>query len=276
MDKVLPENCTIEFDLFLQSEGESSIPYIKFGLTQVRDVLKEDISRKEQFYTRIGRYNEEDGQNVDYGIAYEPIATKNDFPLTKYINKILRVSMAINKTRIRVYLDQSKIIDLPRALTTNMRNNFFIENVSVIPASKLGLLVGNLRIASGDVDARSLLVKQLLENGKAVTSDILFDVNSDVIKTQSYSIIKQFGEALEKEPTLKIKIVGHTDSDGADGANLILSQKRAGAVKAYITENFSVTGSRIQTDGKGETQAVAPNTTAAGKAENRRVEFIKL
>ena len=275
MDKALPENCTIEFDLFLSAEGEQRIPTIHFGLTPVRDILKEDIYYKEKFFVNIFRYAEKDGQGVEYGLR-EVIGNKNDFPLTNYINKVLHVSMAINKTRIRVYLDQSKLIDLPRALTADMRNNFFLNNGYVIPASELGMLLSNVRIATAETDARSLLIKDLMEKGKAVTNDILFDVNSDVIKPESYSVINQFGEALKDNPELKIKITGHTDSDGADASNLVLSQKRAASVKRYILENYGIAQNRLTTDGKGASVPVASNTTTEGKAKNRRVEFIKL
>lgn len=275
LKKALPENCTIEFDLILLDEGERRTPNIDFGLTPVKDILREDLYYKDKFYTTIRRYNERDGRTLEYGLK-EVVGNKNEFPLPSYTNKVLRVSMAINKTRVRVYLDQTKILDLPRALTDPMRNNFFLTNGPVIPASELPVVVGNIRIASGNVDARSLLIKQLMEEGKAVTSDILFDVNSETIKPASYDIIKQFGDALVANPSLKIKIIGHTDSDGADAENLSLSQKRAAAVKMYITENYAVAGSRIQTDGKGEAQPVAANTSADGKAKNRRVEFVKL
>ncbi|MRG48597.1 OmpA family protein [Chitinophaga sp. SYP-B3965] len=275
LKKALPENCTIEFDLILLDEGERRTPNIDFGLTPVKDILKEDLYYKDKFYTTIRRYNEKDGRTLEYGLR-EVVGNKNEFPLPSYVNNVLRVSMAINKTRIRVYLDQTKILDLPRALTDPMRNNFFLTNGYVIPASELPMVFGNIRIASGNVDARSLLIKQLMEEGKAVTSDILFDVSSDVIKPASYDIIKQFGDALVANPSLKIKIIGHTDSDGGDAENVSLSQKRAAAVKMYITENYAVAGSRIQTDGKGEAQPVAPNTNSDGKAKNRRVEFVKL
>ena len=276
LKKSLPENCTIEFDLFLQTQGERSIPNMQFGLTTVKNILKEDMFYKDRFFMNVARYNERDGQTVEYGLKNDVIGNKSDFPLTKYTNKILHVAMAINKSRIRVYFDDKKLIDLPMALTADMRNNFFLNNNFVVPASEVGMLVGNLRIASGEVDARSLLIKDLMENGKAVTNDILFDVNSDKIKTASFAIISQFGDALQNNPALKIKIIGHTDSDGSDAANLILSQKRAAAVKTYITENYAVAGNRIQTDGKGSSQPLAPNTTADGKTKNRRVEFIKL
>jgi outer membrane protein OmpA-like peptidoglycan-associated protein len=184
--------------------------------------------------------------------------------------------MAINKTRIRVYADQVKLIDLPRALTPGMRNNFYLSSVYMVPAPQVDVLVGNIRIASGETDVRSLLVKQLLEEGKAVTNDILFDVNSDVIKQSSYTVIDQLGDALAKNPSVRVLIVGHTDSDGAAAHNMDLSQRRAAAVKNYIITHFSVADARLQSDGKGATQPVAANTSDAGKAKNRRVEFVKL
>lgn len=276
IDKALPENCTIEFDLFLQSDGQHTTPFIQFGLTQVRDILKEDMGYKDRFFMNISRYTEEDGKTIDYGLKMDVVGNKSDFPITSYANKVLHVSIAVNKTRIRIYFGDTKLIDLPRALTPVMRNNFFMNNNYIIPASELGMLVGNVRIASSEVDARSLLIKQLMEEGRAVTNDILFDVNSDVIKKESYAIVNQFGDAMAKNPGLRIKITGHTDSDGADAANLTLSQKRAAAVKKYITGNYSIDASRIETDGRGELQPVAPNTTTDGKAKNRRVEFVKL
>lgn len=276
LDNTLPENCTIEFDLFLNTEGDRRTPMIFFGLTAVRDIVKEDIYYKEKFYTKIDGYNAVNNKAVEYGINFPPLGNKNDFPLTRYSNRVLRVSMAVNKTRIRVYLDQTKIVDLPRIVTPQMRNNIYFQNGELVPASQVGMYIGNIRVASGDVDARSLLVKQLMEEGKAVTNDILFDVNSDVIKPSSFNTLKQIGDALVTSPSLKIKIIGHTDSDGSNADNLTLSQHRAAAVKMYITEHFAVAGSRIQTDGKGENNPVTGNNTPEGKAKNRRVEFVKL
>ena len=275
LNKALPENCTIGFDLFLQVQGDQLTPTIQFGLTAVSDILKDDIAYKDKFYVGISRYNENDGHSLEYGLK-DPVGNKNDFPLLSYANRVLHIDMAINKTRIRVYADQVKLIDLPRALTPGMRNNFFISSVQMVPAPQVDLLVSNIRIASAETDARSLLVRQLLEEGKAVTNDILFDVNSDVIRSSSYSIIDQVGDALQKNPSVKVLIVGHTDSDGAAAHNMDLSQRRAAAVKNYITTHFSIEDARIQSDGKGATQPVAPNTTDAGKAKNRRVEFVKL
>ncbi|HRE50441.1 MAG TPA: OmpA family protein [Flavitalea sp.] len=276
LNKDLPENTTIEFDLFLKANEQQSTPFIQFGLTPVRDILKENVFYSNRFFINLHRYSERDGQTLEYGLKNDVIGNKNDFPLTRYANKALHVAMTLNKTRIRLYLDDSKIIDLPRALTTDMFHNFFLNNNYVTPASEIPLLISNVRIASSEVDARSLLIKQLMEEGKTVTNDILFDVNSDVIKPTSFGIMKDIGDALAANPSLKIKIIGHTDNDGSDADNLKLSQKRAGSVKLYLTENFPIAGSRIQTDGKGASSPVASNNTVEGKARNRRVEFIKL
>ena len=273
--KALPENCTVSFDLFLQAQGDQLTPYIEFGLTPVADILKEDLFYKDKFFVGINRYRESDGHTLEYGLK-DVIGNKNDFPLPSYANKVLHIDLSINKTRIRVYADKTKLIDLPRALTPEMRRNFYLGSIMMVPAPQVDMLVSNLRIASAETDARSLLVKQLLEDGKAVTNDILFDVNSDVIKQASYPVIDQLGTALQQNASVRVLIVGHTDSDGAAAHNLDLSQKRSASVKNYLTTHFGIDASRLQSDGKGASVPVAPNTTEAGKAKNRRVEFVKL
>jgi outer membrane protein OmpA-like peptidoglycan-associated protein len=75
---------------------------------------------------------------------------------------------------------------------------------------------------------------------------------------------------------MKLMIEGHTDADGAEDANLSLSQKRAEAVKNALVNIYSVDPGRLQTIGKGESVPVGDNNTADGKAENRRVVFNKI
>ena len=80
---------------------------------------------------------------------------------------------------------------------------------------------------------------------------------------------------LQENPTVQIEIIGHTDSDGDDSLNLALSKKRADAVKNALSQDFGIESSRMTTDGKGESVPVGDNQTPVGKAQNRRVEFIK-
>jgi len=132
--------------------------------------------------------------------------------------------------------------------------------------------LSNLKIAAATPDNRSKLITE----GKWSTTGILFDVNSDKIKPTSYGMLKQIADVLTENADVKVKIIGHTDSDGKDDANLELSKKRAAAVKQALASEFKIDGDRIQTDGMGETKPVADNNTSEGKAQNRRVEFVKL
>jgi len=101
-------------------------------------------------------------------------------------------------------------------------------------------------------------------------------LQSATVRPESYSVLKEIAGLMKEYGDMKIKIIGHTSSDGNPAANVELSKQRAAAVKEVLVKEFSVDAARIQTDGKGQTQPVADNKTKEGKAENRRVEFIKL
>jgi outer membrane protein OmpA-like peptidoglycan-associated protein len=132
-------------------------------------------------------------------------------------------------------------------------------------------LIGNLKFAGGAPDTRNKLITE----GKFVTRGILFDVNSDKIKPESYGVLKDIANVLTENSSVKVKIVGHTDSDGKDADNLSLSKRRAESVKSSLVKDFGIDAARLDTDGKGASQPVDANNTAEGKANNRRVEFIK-
>ncbi|HUR11926.1 MAG TPA: OmpA family protein, partial [Flavitalea sp.] len=127
-------------------------------------------------------------------------------------------------------------------------------------------------IAAASPDTRSKLITE----GKWSTSGILFDVNSDKIKETSYGVLKNIASVFNENPDVKVKIIGHTDNDGDDAKNLDLSKRRAAAVKQALTTEFSISADRMQTDGQGESKPVADNSKPEGKAQNRRVEFVKL
>ena len=87
---------------------------------------------------------------------------------------------------------------------------------------------------------------------------------------------KSIAEVLKENPDIKIKIEGHTDSDGDAAANLELSKLRADAVKKQLSTGFGIETARMQTAGAGENIPISPNDTPANKATNRRVEITKL
>jgi OOP family OmpA-OmpF porin len=114
-----------------------------------------------------------------------------------------------------------------------------------------------------------------LVEGKFTTTGILFDSGSDVIKDASGGTLKEIAGLLKSDPAVKFRIIGHTDGDGNPAANLALSKKRAEAVKKALIKDFGISEATLETDGMGDTKPVADNKTPLGKAQNRRVEFIK-
>jgi outer membrane protein OmpA-like peptidoglycan-associated protein len=169
-----------------------------------------------------------------------------------------------------VYLDETKVVDAPSILSPDIKYNGLRFSTSLNNDGS-NWLISNFKFATGLPDTRN----KLLNEGKFSTTGILFNVNTATIRAESYGTLKEIATVLKENAAIHIKITGHTDSDGDNESNLALSKKRADAVKALLAKEFSIDESRMQTDGKGETQPVAPNATAEGKAQNRRVEFTK-
>ncbi len=185
-------------------------------------------------------------------------------------NVINHMIVWVQKSRLRIYFDGKKTVDLPSVIyhPQTKFNRFRISTWGCTGSP----MMKNLKITTAAPDTRS----KLLTEGKLISYGIYFDSGKDVVKPESYGAINDIAKVLKENPTVKIKIVGHTDSDGDDATNLDLSKRRAASVKASFIKDFGIEASRIETDGKGETQTIAPNATSEGKAKNRRVEFIKL
>jgi len=97
-----------------------------------------------------------------------------------------------------------------------------------------------------------------------------FETNSDVLRPEAVGVLEEATQTLLRNPQLVVEVVGHTDSDGAADYNLDLSNRRAVAVRQFFV-NRGVPASQLTARGYGELQPIADNTTAAGKAMNRRV-----
>jgi outer membrane protein OmpA-like peptidoglycan-associated protein len=269
----LPDNYTIEYDIIpiggLEGAGMSGW---NMRLMQAKNAKAWDAGSapgQGGFAFRIEYFGRPSYSTWLYGSECEKLnlsGYKDGDEFKEKINQKYHIAIWVQKSRIRLYQNQDKLFDAPKAFPTGC-----------VKPDRLrfeygAAMISNIRIAVGAPDMRN----KLMTEGKLVTYGIYFDVNKDVVKPESYGTLKEIAAILNEVPDVKVKIVGHTDSDGADAANLDLSKRRAASVKAELVKSFSVNGDRLVTDGMGESQPVAPNDTPANKALNRRVEFIKL
>ena len=267
----LPDNYTIEFDIVpIERETGKGMYGWMMRLMQSRNATSWDAGTAPgkggfclttYYYGKLSYntwlYGECEKQNLS-GFVEEQFQQK--------LNKKVHIAMWIQKSRIRVYQGQDKIVDLPRAFPAGC-----------VQPDRLrfeygAILISNVRIAVGAPDTRSKLITE----GKLVTYGIYFDVNKDVVKAESFGTMKSIADVLKENPDVRVKIIGHTDSDGDNAKNLDLSQRRAKSVMNELVKVFGIDASRLETDGMGETKPVAPNDTPVNKALNRRVEFVKL
>lgn len=268
----LPDNFTYEFDLiytgnppyletFLVSGGDDKgkLSY-DIGKRSGVDIGIQPIPRDKGGIARIYTYNE--GENI---ISNQVQFQNNG--ATK-----IKISVWRQKQRLRVYVNQDKVFDLPRAFAEGKVYNTAMFELWSDAEAQDKFLISNIKLAVGEPDTRNKLINE----GKFSTTGILFDVNSAFIKPESYGILKDIADVLQDNANVHVKIIGHTDSDGDAANNLVLSEKRAEAVKSILQSEFKIDASRMETDGKGAADPVAPNTTSAGKAQNRRVEFVKM
>jgi len=264
-DLLTGENFTVEFDLVPDVDDANSF-YI--GLYIVSGNIKDPVEggaipgvagvKTNISTTAIDLSAYSDGQYTGEGAG--------NINLVK--GEKVHFSYWIQKQRLRIYMNEKKVVDLPRIVPTGYKYNILrFEN-----GDNNKPLVANFRVAAGLPDTRNKLITE----GKLVTYGIYFDVNSDKIKPESYGTLKDIAQVLTENPTVRVKIIGHTDGDGDAAKNLDLSKRRAASVKNELSKSFGIDAGRIETDGKGKTEPVAPNDTPANKAQNRRVEFVKL
>jgi len=117
------------------------------------------------------------------------------------------------------------------------------------------------------------MTNELLEYGRVRLYGINFDYDSAVIRAESKPTLDKIVAMLKSEQAMQLIIEGHTDSDGSTEHNQVLSLERAESVKSYLV-SADIDGSRLFTEGYGESTPVATNTTSIGKAQNRRVELV--
>lgn len=268
----LPDNFTFEFDLLCDNPGKAWALYSSIVTLANRNQPESWQSADSRFTFTVAPGADASVSGIErtkdgVGEASSNTNTK------KFTDKIKPIHVAVwrQKERVRVYFDEEKVWDLPKAMSLTAKYNavvYWLQGTG----EGVSYYMSNLRLAVGAPDTRN----KLLTEGKWVTHGILFDVNSANIKSESYGTIKEIATVLKENADVKVKIIGHTDADGDDKSNMDLSKRRATSVKEFLTKEFSIDETRMETDGMGESKPVDKNDTPAGKANNRRVEFVKI
>ena len=130
--------------------------------------------------------------------------------------------------------------------------------------------LSNVRIAQGTVP----LYDRLTTDGKITTYAITFETGKADLKPESIIEINRVAKLMQEHPELNFEVQGHCDNTGSDNVNDPLSQKRAEAIVAALVKQ-GIAKERLTAVGKGSHAPIADNSTAEGRAKNRRVEFIK-
>ena len=117
-----------------------------------------------------------------------------------------------------------------------------------------------------------LTIQHVTHYIKTYELNIHFDSNKSAIRKADIPVLEQLVDTLRKNPTMRIEIAAHTDSDGGDDFNQLLSQRRASSVKSYLISK-GISKIQMTAKGYGEKQPVAENSTEKGKAQNRRTEI---
>jgi outer membrane protein OmpA-like peptidoglycan-associated protein len=128
---------------------------------------------------------------------------------------------------------------------------------------------------SGAAGGTQQIEQELKQTGQAEVYGIYFDFASDKIKPESEPVLREIADALNHNPTWKLRVEGHTDNIGGDDYNLNLSQRRAEAVKLALVTRYHIGAERLTPKGFGATRPKEPNDTLAGRARNRRVELVR-
>jgi len=174
------------------------------------------------------------------------------------------IAIAVNKNVGKVYVDQFRVANVNNLTGRPDGINIQVDGYE-------NSYIKNIRIAAGGID----IYKQKTTPAKIIMHGILFDVDKATLKPESMGSINQIFSLLKKDPSLKFEIDGHTDNTGQATHNLTLSQQRADAVKSQLVK-MGIDGSRLTTKGFGDTKPISDNDTPEGKANNRRVEFVRM
>jgi outer membrane protein OmpA-like peptidoglycan-associated protein len=263
LPEAIPETFTIEFAVLLPTGNvnlaiATSVPGGGAGGAENR------VHFYESNYFDVGSW----GVGLASRVAANPTATQDvDALLT---SGPVPIRIMADGQYVKVYVGTERVANVPNANLVRS-DTLWIEN-TFDASEERPILIGPIRVAAGGRDLYDVLEAK----GRVAVRDILFDTGQATIKPESEAVLTEIGTMLQQHADLTLLIEGHTDTEGGFDMNMQLSSDRAAAVKAYLVETHGVDAERMRTMGLGPTQPVADNETEEGRAQNRRVELVRL
>ena len=251
-----PEKFTIEFDAVLDTISKGSSYYIVYRTLFVSPDKKVDVFK----------WNAPNSLQLS-GKENSSANTKTTVDLND--GKVHHVAISVNGTFVKAYVDNQRVINDPDGLKRPIKQ-IGLQMLTHNNMKSEKVLFTNYRLAAGGKDIRSALDT----DGKIITHGILFDTGKATLKAESLPTLKMILGLLNDDSSLNFSVEGHTDNQGSKGINQPLSERRAEAVRAWL-EGKGIDPTRFKTAGFGDSKPIDNNKTLEGRANNRRVEFIK-
>lgn len=261
----LPDQFTLEFDLYISNEEEvgSAIWHLYLVSNKSNwNALVGDIDfwwrpEDEGVILRYGSMRKPDNENTVDG-EEEALVRKS-----MKINDWNHFALSFNKRALKFYLNGTRIFQVPNMMAPE-KIQFYCEGDYKYRG------YANVVLAKGAVP----LYNRLATDGKIITYGITFDIGKATIKPESMTEINRIYDLMNQNADLKFEVQGHTDNTGNAALNQKLSEQRAQAIVAKLVE-MGISADRLTAVGKGQSSPIADNGTDEGRAKNRRVEFVK-
>ncbi len=242
----LPEVFTVEFDLYVNNHNNFQVFFY--------DRKNQRVSNN---YTTL---------DINYnGMRLSPASSR--IPDKGSIeNQWAHISIAYTNGKMKAYINDTRLINIPHLEFDPMGITLYAYHAS----DQNKFYVKNFRLAEGGIK----YYDRFLQDGKIVSNGIRFDTGKSTLRPESMGVINEIFKMLEDHPEVNVSVEGHTDSDGELDFNQTLSEARAKTVVNLLIA-MGIDAGRLSSQGFGESQPLDANDTPEGKANNRRVEFVK-
>lgn len=212
--------------------------------------------------------------------SYDALEANSSKSLAENSKKNRELLSELDEKQLALATEQTRLEKLQQDLAERSQRVDELESMIAAKDAKMRALKDAISKALVDFEGKGLTVEQ--RNGKVYISlenKLLFDSGSWTVGANGRKAVQQLGSVLADNSEIAVLIEGHTDNVPYNGSGTInnnwdLSTKRATAIVEILSQNSAINPQNLTAAGRGEYAPVAPNTTAEGKAKNRRIEVI--